>query len=124
MAIHTFAYPFLLNFTLLTSYDCLNLTCDPSQHRECVVCVSIYQLFLRYKFKPAPVAVCSGRNNFPTLPEEFKFSESLLEAGAQRTRRDLLSVPVSVPPTEVTLTPLRRHAHPLLHIAAGRAEAW
>lgn len=109
-AIHTFAYLFLLNITLLTSsiyllwlskfYDV-----TPSQHREGVV-ISIYQLFLRYKFKPAPVTVNFGRNNnnFLTLLEEFKFSESLFEAGAQFTCPDVLSVPVSVPPR-------RSHSH-------------
>lgn len=130
MAIHTSAYLSVLNITLLTSSVyllCLSKSYDVtlSQHRECVA-ISIYQLFLRYKCKPAPVAVNSGRNNnnFLTVPEEFRFSESLFEAGVQSTCPDALSVPVSVPPAEVTLTPLWRHAHALLYIAEGRAEAW
>lgn len=108
MAIHTFAYPFLLNITLLTSSIYLlwlskSYDVTSSQHKECVV-ISIYLLFLRYKFKPAPVTVSSGRNNFLTFAEEFKFSESLFEAGAQRTCRDVLSIPILVPPR-------RSHSH-------------
>lgn len=110
MAIHTIAYLYLLNITLLTSSVhllCLSKSYDVtlSQHRECVA-ISIYQLFLRYKCKPAPVTVNSGRNNnnFLTVPEEFRFSESLFEAGVQSTCPDVLSVPVSVPPR-------RSHSH-------------
>lgn len=119
MARHTFAYSFLVNITLLTSSIYLlwlskSYDVTLSQHRECVA-LSTYQLFLRYKFKPAPVTVSSGRNNFPTLPEEFKFNESLFEAGVQHTCWDVLSYSSRSPRGGHTHTTLPSCTRPPTH---------